>query len=77
MKHKKLEKVVGEDRSGSFKDFPERLEIVRKKKGMTLREFGETIGVPTSTLWNWENGTRQMPYDLIWLVLCELNMLKN
>ena len=67
----------GSDKSGSFKDFPERLRMARKQMGETQRSFAKRFGVKGNTISRWENGNRQMPYDLIWLVLMELDMLKD
>lgn len=70
-------KSINNDKSGSFKDFPERLKMARLKMGETQKEFGNRLGVAHNTVGNWERGDRQMPYDAIWILLMELDMLKE
>lgn len=70
-------KLAGNDKSGVFKDFPERLRMTRESMGETQRRFAKRFGVAHNTISRWENGKRQMPYDAIWMILMELNMLTN
>ena len=42
-----------------------RLKELRKENGLKRSEFAKAIGLPATTIANYENGTRQAPYELL------------
>ena len=44
------------------------IKEIRKKTGMSQREFAEWLGIPIRTLENWESGNRAAPSYVIELI---------
>lgn len=44
---------------------PTRIKEVREQNGYSRKDFAIALGVPYSTLTNYENGTREPPYDFL------------
>lgn len=44
---------------------PTRIKEVREREGYSRKDFAIELGVPYSTLTNYENGTREPPYDFL------------
>ena len=42
-----------------------RLKELRKENGLKRSEFAKAIGLPATTIANYENETRQAPYELL------------
>ncbi|HYO46154.1 MAG TPA: helix-turn-helix domain-containing protein [Gemmatimonadota bacterium] len=49
------------NRFGTFRpgDFPNRLQVARRRLGLSQAEFGARIGVSKDTIWEWENGNHE------------------
>lgn len=45
--------------------FTENLRLFRSNKGLTQKSLGNTIGVTSVTIGNWERGVRQPSFDLL------------
>lgn len=50
--------------------FPERLRKLRKKRGLTIKDFSKEINVAASTVSMYESGHREPNIDMI-LMLCK------
>jgi transcriptional regulator with XRE-family HTH domain len=41
--------------------FAERLRMLREKKGLSVEEVAESLGVTQQTVYTWEDGSRVLP----------------
>ena len=58
----------------TFMDFPERLTVLRKKKGLTQQVLAEAIGIHISQLKRYEAGTSQPTLDVLRKMAIELSV---
>ena len=58
-------------------DMKERLNLVRKRKGLNQEEFGKRIGVTRSAVCNYENGTRPISDQVILAVCREFGIAES
>ena len=45
--------------------FAVRLRTLREKAGLTVEDIAALTSIPVQTLYNWERGKRQPPYDAL------------
>ena len=64
------------------KDIGRRLMKLRRKEGMTQKEFADRLGVTVTTISNWEKGRRNLnwintTYEICQILNCDLADLAN
>lgn len=55
-------------------EVPAMIAEYRKRRGLTLEQLGDQLGVRWETIWRWEHGRRTPPGDLVRLALLGLDM---
>jgi transcriptional regulator with XRE-family HTH domain len=62
------------DRKGFYRELGLRLQLHRKRKGLTQEELAAAVGVPRASYANVEGGRQSAAIDLIWRVAVVLDI---
>jgi transcriptional regulator with XRE-family HTH domain len=62
------------DRPGFDREVGLRLQLIRKRRGVTQAQLAKEIGVPRATYANLESGRQRIPVDILWRAAVKLNV---
>src|ERR1700738_1833861 len=65
---------VAFNRDEFYHDVGIRLQIARKRKGLTQQELAAAVGVPRATYANVESGRQRASLDVIWKIAAVLRL---